>query len=411
MRSRDQKSRLLRLCILFVSLGLCAVAYAGFFFTDSRMSREARTFLWTARIGIPLLLIGVFRLARRVRAGKTERSKVFLMLGAMALALILFFPVASHIYHQSLQRRLDEYHPYLQVAPPEFHEKAGKESAAPIRIFCLGGSTTEFTDRAGRGWPDRVEERLKGAGGERPVEVYNLGRQWYTSLHTLINFEVNLRPHKPDIIVVMHAVNDLLHNADFCRFSFGPFRNDYGHFYGPVSRIVHRQSVLQLFLREARSTWYWSPREVVDTHTFPGLEPFTRNLRTLIDLARVDGAIVVFVTQPHLYKEHMPPAELPVLRMLRNGGTGEQREWSPETMMRGMNTYNNAVRQLAAAKSVPLVDLEPLIPKTLEYFYDDVHYRQRTFDLVAEHVSNAIEPLMRARLVRPENVQTASAGE
>ena len=50
---------------------------------------------------------------------------------------------------------------------------------------------------------------------QQSIEVYSMGRQWYTSLHTFINYSVNLRQYKPQLIVVMQSINDLLHNADF----------------------------------------------------------------------------------------------------------------------------------------------------------------------------------------------------
>lgn len=388
--------------------GICAAVYAGFFFTDPYMSRAARAFMWIARFGIPPLVVGVLYLAHCVRVGRIRITNVLLMIGTAVLVLVLFFPVADHFYRRSLQSRLDGYHPYLQLNPPEYHERDTNLQTAPIRVFCIGGSTTQFHDGSGRDWPTRVEEILQNAVTNRPIEVHNMGRQWYTTLHSLVNFEVNLRQHRPDIIIIMHGVNDLMHNVDFSRFSFGSFREDYGHFYGPVSRIVDRQSVLQLFLREARSTWYRMPRQVIETSDFPGLAPFIRNLKTLVSLARMDGATVVLMTQPYLYKERMPLAEHNLLRMLHNGATGKHKEWSTGTAARGMKSYNDAVRRLAQTENTVLIDLAQHIPKTLEYFSDDVHYRPGTFDLIAEHMAGGMEPLLKALTPRDLEVSAVN---
>jgi len=133
---------------------------------------------------------------------------------------------------------------------------------------------------------------------------------------------------------------------------------------------------------------------MVETDKFPGLASFTQNLRTLISLARLDNTTVILMTQPSLYKVNMTASEFAALRMLRNGATGRRRQWSTGTAARGMSAYNDAIRQLAEAEGYGLVDLETAIPKTLEYFSDDVHYRAKTFDLIAEHVSKRIEPLL-----------------
>lgn len=212
---------------------------------------------------------------------------------------------------------------------------------------------------------------------DRNVEVYNLGREWYTSLHTLINYEVNLRHHHPDVIIVMHAYNDLIHNADFCYFSFNSFQEDYRHFYGPIYRLIKRPTFLDNAFLVAKSMWYHSPREVINTDNFPGLVPFERNLRTLIDLARTDGTQVVLMTQPHLIKNSMTPAEKSSLHMLNFKTIGPTKKWGYYTARFAFEEYNNVVRKLAKHEpGVYLIDLEPIIPKSLDYFIDDVHYKK-----------------------------------
>ena len=268
-----------------------------------------------------------------------------------------------------------------------------RRGVEPFRIFCLGGSTTEFGDSQGRGWPSRLEERLQAKALDRPIEVHNLGRQWYTSLHTVHNYVANLRHNRPDLIIVTHGINDLLLNADFSHLSAGPFRDDYGHFYGPVTRLVASPSLPQLLLgRVRRSIWYYTPPEEVRIGEFPGIEPFRRYLNALIDLARLDGTRVVLMTQPFLAKEPMSDEERAALAMVNFEAVGSGKQWTPYTAVRGMEAYNEAVRQVARDRGVVLVDLESAVPKTLEYFYDDVHYRDKAFDLVADYVAENLSP-------------------
>lgn len=388
-----------------VLVGLSAVLfigiYAGFFVTDGEVQRAGqRLMLWTCRIGLPVgyvLLLAIWRAAAR---GVVRPAVLGLAVISMGLAGLILYPVASSFYHQRvLGRGLDQFHPYLQLAPAGYvPEDDAEEEGRVLRIFCLGGSTTEFKDGAGRGWPARVQERLAEQWPDVDVRVHNLGRQWYSSMHILIHYQVNLRRHHPDVIVVMEAINDLLQNADFSRFSVGSFHPDYRHFHGPIYRLIDRQTLVSEVWGQFRSIWYARPREVVDTNEFPGLSTFTNNLQCLIDQARADGAEIVLMTQPHLLKEDMTEEERGRLHMVNTEAIGRDRRWSADTARRGMNQYNQAIRDLAAARDVPLIDLEAHIPKTLDNFYDDVHYRGDAFELVAEEVARGLSGLVQDRL-------------
>ncbi len=365
-------------------LGLLAWVYYGFFFVDPRMGTMVRILLWGIRIGFPLVGVGIVVLYFGLRRGKIAGAAIGLMIGSVIAIGLLIYPVVSWVYYgRSFSRNTDQYHPYLQLAPHDYVEKPGDG----LRVFCLGGSTTEYTDKENRGWPTRLEKLLNDAPGKKPVEVYNLGRQWYTTEHTLINYAVNLRQHKPDVILVMHAVNDLLINADFCYYSFGDFQEDYRHFYGPVYRLIDRKTLWGTIGNTLKKMWRFKGREVVETDIFPGLKPFERNLRSLIDLARADSVRVILMTQPYLFKKTMSAEEDAALIMLHVEAVGPEKEWAVSTALRGMEQYNDLVRRLAREENLPLIDLEAVVPKSLEYFYDDVHYRQKTYDLIAEQIA------------------------
>ena len=321
--------------VVLVFLALFSYVYAGFFFTDPRIrwQPEVIAMLWAARICLPFAGGAALWLYFSVRSGRTRLFSAILLLASFLLCALLGYPFLSYVHDKKyFGGDIKRYHPYLQIAPRDYKAReANPDGQVPLKIFCLGGSTTEFRDSAGRGWPTRVEERLSAASPGRPVEVHNLGRQWYTIQHTLLNYMVNLRQHKPDVLIVMHAVNDLLQNADFSSLCFDDFHDDYRHFHGPVARLIHRPTALDTILRLLKSIWYHKPREIVDTTEFPGLAPFERNLRTLIDIARADGTALILMTQPCLNKDSMTPAEIDALRMLHFEAVGPEKKWSLDT--------------------------------------------------------------------------------
>jgi hypothetical protein len=86
----------------------------------------------------------------------------------------------------------------------------------------------------------------------------------------------------------------------------------------------------------------------------------------------------------------MTDRELSSLSMLRFEAIGPRKAWSVGTARRGMERYNATLRKVARDRSLVLIDLEKAVPKTLEYFEDDVHYRDKAFDVIASHVAGGL---------------------
>lgn len=83
-----------------------------------------------------------------------------------------------------------------------------------LTVVFLGGSTTEcyslprsetFPELVGR----ELEQRL-----ERPIRVFNAGMSGASSAHSLARLVFQVVPLDADLVVVMHAINDLLSGFD-----------------------------------------------------------------------------------------------------------------------------------------------------------------------------------------------------
>ena len=379
---------------MIISVGLIAVGffYAGFYYPDPYASRAMgrvsfAVIFWGTRILIPVAVIGLLLLYHGVKTGRISPANILLMGISTIVCIGLAYPVASFFYYRSssMGSKISEYHPYLQLSPRDVNFRTNPGEKV-ITILCLGGSTTEFKDSKGKGWPDQLEEKLKERYPTGNFRVLNAGRQWYTTLHMLIHYETNLRQHRPDILIVMEAINDLLHNADFSYLSFKPFRGDYGHFYGPMQGIMARKTFEESLYAKFRSFWYHHPREQINQQQFQGIVPYERNLHTLLDLAQLDKTDIVLMTQPNLFKKQMSAPEIAALDMVHFEAIGARYQWSLESARLGMEAYNEVMRNISGKRRTHLIDLESKVPKTLEYFFDDVHYRDIGFDLVATAV-------------------------
>jgi hypothetical protein len=390
------------LCLIFAA----ALVYVevGFFRPDPLLYQGSgagwlRYGLWAMRAAVPLLGAALLCLYYLCRTGRLPLSAVGIIGAGALLALLIAYPIAAEFYYGRISRdRLSGYHSILQLAPPDYASRDEAGGPPAFHVVCLGGSTTAWPDSRGRDWPALVEDLLADrAAKNQPyqgVRVHNLGKEWYTSLHSLINYAVNLRQHRPNMIVIMHAVNDLLDNADFSQFSHAAFREDYGHFLGPAARLLKRKSLVGNLAEKIAGAWYHTPRKSIAINKFPGIAPFRRNLSTLIDLAALDGAQVVLMTEPNLFKDAMSPQEQAAAYLLNQAAVGADRQWAAITAKNGMQQYNDAIRELARSRGAALIDLDAEIPRSLEYFTDEVHYQDRTFPMVAEKVANKLAGIM-----------------
>jgi hypothetical protein len=63
---------------------------------------------------------------------------------------------------------------------------------------------------------------------------------------------------------------------------------------------------------------------------------------------------------------------------------------SPKSLTKAMSQINQASKKIADENNIPFVDIESQVPKTTEYFYDDVHYTTKGNALVANIIYKAI---------------------
>lgn len=383
-------------CIGVVFALFSSYIYIGFYFPDDytlAIGSFPSIILWILRVSIPLIVCGLYVLYIRLRLKKTDPRAAIVFVMALSFAILIGYQIADTLYQKWFERNRFKFHPYLQLVPQPFQVSADSTSNT-LRIFCLGGSTTELPDSRGKDWESRVEHILKTQYGRSNVEVYNLGREWYTTLHTLINYETNLRHHKPDVILLMQSVNDLLHNADFSVFSHDTFREDYGHFYGPVNRIIHHGSLLDKLVSIVTGLWYSNQKEVITTDHFPGIVSYKRNLTTIIELAKFDSTKIILMTEPSLYKTGMPKNEIDVLGMLKVEAINKNKVWSLQTAVNGMKKYNETMKEIAKLNSLHTIDLDSAVSKSLIYFRDDVHYTDSAFSVIAPFIAHELNRVL-----------------
>ncbi len=258
-----------------------------------------------------------------------------------------------------------------------------------LRIACLGGSTTGGSDQKegyARLYPSLLEKLLAAQLG-RPVEVMNFGMPGWTSAETAVNYFLNVVDFDPDVVVVHHAVNDVMPRL------WPGFESDYSHFrrpwkepsYGTLGRFLIGTSALcgAIGLKQNEDfTLNWLvgvPLDPTDMETELAPETalaFRRNVRSVCDAVRARGGVPVIATMPFSKNpDFFRPPRGPLIRI-------------------GISEHNELLRDLAREERFLLVDLarafDRRAPELGPTFVDYVHVKLAGNQAKAELIADAL---------------------
>lgn len=293
-----------------------------------------------------------------------------------------------------------------RVDPPHAVTEEGR-----LRVLFLGGSTTN-TD-----YPAFVRQRLEPELGA--ITGYNTGADWQTSLHSLYKFWTYVDELHPDLVIVLHNVNDFLRGFTPPRYALPQYRADYSHFSGalnlfwtvgksrydgrpvfharpagdaehldPPDRsasgmlrgLVDGSEVLSALRRatgRGRRTRApaargpaGEPRQVPlsEAESLRSLPAFARNMRNLRAGCAVKGVKVLFLTMPFSIEQTNRSFLLPG-QLTTNDGVHHMRV---EDFAAGMRRFNEEVLALRDEPRAWVLDLAPHITDPAQ-FQDEVH--------------------------------------
>ncbi|HTY44376.1 MAG TPA: SGNH/GDSL hydrolase family protein [Patescibacteria group bacterium] len=343
---------------------------------------------------------------------------IFLLIVAGTLGEI-FLQVQQYLKVRLITHRrygFFEVDPFLQIRPkryPQFdrdlHVNADSFRGDPVsddpdtyRIFVLGGSTSySYTLPYEQTYPAKLQKKLRQEYPYRKIQVENAACDWYSTEHSIIRYLFYVRYYKPQLVIIMHAVNDLFRSFApewWCR-PGDTFRRDYSHYLGPVVGLERTRvkyfPFTEFLLYKKIKNMLFAPDPAQLAHIdgedpdfsekvrrlnhpaairqFQSLPVFEENLKRLIRLIREDNVRVLVATQPYIYNKNLSDSEkarlyFAPLHCSQNGAYPDV-----ESMEYGMDLFNRAIVRVASELNVPLVDLEKGIPKNETYFLDDIH--------------------------------------
>jgi hypothetical protein len=374
-----------------------------------------------------------------------KKTIALILLVFLVAATLITEKVLAYINHSQkmvlfTERRyinLREYQPFLDVVdiPPDkaLREADGLEKKAyrvrtdangfilpyqqydkpDLKVVFLGASTTAciYVDEDSR-FPFLVGNLLAQQTGKKVTSI-NSGVGGNNSLHSLDILLNKLIPLKPDVVVLMHNINDLVALIyDRTYWSKNPTRQpiiDYKLYkdltgmkaistlardtYIPNLHVAFRTLSKKIFGKKVKDPddefAYIRGKRIV----FNGaqiLAEFKMNLQTFINLCQARRIIPVLMTQFNRYKANPDPK-------IKEGMQGFEKDSqiSAQQFKEIYDQFNEAVRQVGQKNGVMVIDLARLIPQEADYMYDVVHLKTAGSLLAARLISDQLKPLVK----------------
>ncbi len=299
-----------------------------------------------------------------------------------------------------------------------------KDSTGP-RIFTLGESSTfGFGLADDQTWTHLLENNLRSRFSRQDVNIINAGNNAFNALQALLKFQLRVRHHKPKTVIFYAARNDVYE---------GIAQPDNSHFYrnsvftapsvaslwnaATKGRNIYWRSLTAYFLLQRVRVFrklQWG-QETIDSHSHDGFRmptygfnPQPRSTTALPpELKRITDDLlerreawtdVMIQNAENLFMVHVDGlcalAQAAGVRVilttfLQNFGTHH-----PHGIT--VRVYNYYIRQYAARKNIPLVDLErqfDSVPEKEKYFFSD-HYHPslQGAEFIARELAAAWQP-------------------
>jgi hypothetical protein len=292
------------------------------------------------------------------------------------------------------------------ILPSNRHERPD------LALVFLGGSTVAciYVEEDQR-YPYLAARHLEDLTGKK-VTSYNSGVGGNNSLHSLDILLNKVIPLKPQMVVLLHNLNDLVALLyDGTYWSANPSRGPIVSF-GTYKNIQGFQAVLSLArdmyipnLHAATQAWrkrlFGKARESHDEFAHARgkklaydreaiLGEFRLNLETFVALCRARGIVPVLMTQFNRYKADPDDKVAKAMRGFA-ADTG-----IPYPEYKAMyDAFNETIRQVGGERGAPVIDLARLIPQDKAYMYDVVHLNTKGSRLAAQIISQHLAPLAR----------------
>jgi lysophospholipase L1-like esterase len=266
-----------------------------------------------------------------------------------------------------------------------------------------------------KAWPALLQAGLGKTVNGRRVWVGNLDKAGFNTRDHLALMRLVIEQYDVDAIVMLIGGNDMVHrlmqgerydphfvedearyrNWVSSRFWMVPLtmQSAEGLFFKRTAlwRLAKQLKYLYLYkgmVQDDTGAWLVKLRKLRQLASLidelppidSGLNEYRRNVEAIIQEARRHSIRVVLLTQPTLWKTTMPDQESDLLWM---GGRPDGSFYTSSALARAMNSYNQQLLDTCAKLEAESIDLAASVPRTLDIFYDDMHFTETGAQRVA----------------------------
>jgi len=303
------------------------------------------------------------------------------------------------------------------IRGPEWSPDRSRE----YRILAVGGSTTESLNLdQDKTWPALLQSGLRRTADGRNVWVGNLGKAGLNSRDHLGLMRLAIDQYDVDLIVFLIGGNDMIHRLlddssydpslvmdesrylDWLsdRFAIVPASMERSLFTGAALRGLGRRAKLiaKSIIQDREGHWLVELRALRQQASLEdelpplgsGLSEYERNVELIVEEAHRRSLRVVLLTQPTIWKPDMLDNERSLLWM---GWRPDGRFYTTGALTRAMEMYNKRLLTTCNRLKLECVDLATRVPRTAEFFYDDMHFTEAG----AQRVADELGTYLRAR--------------
>lgn len=276
-----------------------------------------------------------------------------------------------------------------------------------VRILALGGSTTENVwNELGIHWP-LAFECLARRDGRDDLRMLNAGMSAYSSAHSLVRYQLDLVETNPDVVLIMHNINDLTvsYHAALADTVVDPsYLVKYGKkgYTGQVDGSDVVLSRLASLVRSRLLRTSSSPQALPEPSMYDlsaGARFFRRNLVSLVRAVEASGAVPVLLTMPR----SRDPAWVELGRQGDMDTAGLGRLPEAVDFFSDFDRFNDVIRGVAGDRGVPLIDMAGALVEGPDTFVDVVHYSTegvRSFASTLYAAADSFLPASRGEHIR-----------
>ncbi len=281
-----------------------------------------------------------------------------------------------------------------------------------LTLVFLGGSTVAciYVDEDQR-YPYLAGQLLEEKTGKKITSI-NSGVGGNNSLHSIDILLNKIIPLKPDVVVIMHNINDLVTLIyDKTYWGKNPTRKPIVNFYfyksftglkalstmardmyipnlHAATRILSKK-IFGKKVKDPDDEFAYMRGKKLTIDEAAIINEFKMNLQTFINICRARKITPVLMTQFNRYK---PNPDLKILAAMQ--GFESDSGISVGEYMALYAKFNEAIREVGKQNGVQVIDLANLIPQDKKYIYDVVHLNTKGSQLAAQVISDQLKPLV-----------------